>query len=954
MKNVKSIMRKISLIVVFAIVFTSIFPDSILAARKNNYVKSLSVSQKTITIRTGQTKTLSYKIRIKGKANKKVAVKASNANIKVSVNKGKIKVLAKKSGTSKIIVTSKGKNKKGKKLKKTILVKVLGSGRSDNNPIFKTPLKTVRPSATLPVYSRQPDKPYGYIEVTKSEWVAAVMKATEYEVQRELFTFDENKNICYSFTDISEDANANIIETAAKYGILPDAGGEFHPNDAANREFLAVTSVRAVGLAMEDQEINFYDKSALKYEQEDAAAIQLKLLQLAENRFVPEQAITKQERQNAVKILSDIMDNRKVDEKHKDVIKYDENVVSPKDITEYDVSEKNGIYTVVVPIGTSLDGIAADGRIILPPSDGYTEGVALHVESNTLASDGAHRIIKGTMPNAIAEFVDTVDIQGKATPYAEEITAVDGVATVEVSTHEEANVNELKSVNKLSAKIDGDIELKDLTRISYNVRELGTTVSFYISKLTYSVDFNKKGVNKIYIGLPNVLSVNTDYKASKSFSKKIGDIPIKLAAGFSANIEVYLEAAIGGEITLDLKLSNNIGMQYYNGQFWVEKSCEPAFDAEVDADVEAGAKLQMSLYWMEGIKKIFGKKDSRPVYSIHTSWGLHGDATLHIRNDQYTSYKNLACVDFGYYLYGRIGVGNDSVLGDKFGLIKSWDIYDSENSPLKGDMHLENGKVVQKCTYNNTDNILSDYVSQYSFLCDDTTFHDVYAQKKGDLEIGTKTDIQKKPFTYDISDFDSDGTNELLIADTEARLDYNNETYLVIKLKMYEVENGIVKLRAEEGCQTFVGEFPIEIPVYETIGQGGTKLYKYLQNNEIIIAVENKAVSSVFADGVGFVFNAVKYDGQKFIKIGYESFGGSSWEEEEIQNYNKFFASIGLNVDTEQIVLADDKCVIDFIANPIVMGRSYNTMVVDYTIMETMYENPNVYYKISQVRFSRN
>lgn len=53
----------------------------------------------------------------------------------------------------------------------------------------------------------------------------------------------------------------------------------------------------------------------------------------------------------------------------------------------------------------------------------------------------------------------------------------------------------------------------------------------------------------------------------------------------------------------------------------------------------------------------------------------------------------------GYYLYGKINVGEGSFLGDKFNLTKAWDIFNDENSPLKDTIHIENGKVVTLCTY---------------------------------------------------------------------------------------------------------------------------------------------------------------------------------------------------------------------------------------------------------------
>lgn len=670
----KKIVKNLSLILAFVVAISNIRPFNVSAASKK-YVKSLTVSKKSLNISVGKSKSATYKVKVKGRASKKIIAKASNTNIKVTISKNKIKVIGKKKGSSKITVSTKGKNKKGKKLKKIITVKITN---------------TSTPTVQEPVVP----------EVTKAEWISAVMGATEYSVQKELFDYNINGTISYSFTDISENANADIIETAVKYGIIPEPGGSFRPDEAADREFLAVTSVRAVGFAIDEWEGNYSDSSDLKYVMEDAVAVQLKLVQLSDNKFLPSKAITKDEKQNAVKIVSDIIESRKVDVNHQDVIAYNEEVIEEKEVTDYTVNGKDGTYSVTIPKEIALDDVEEGDKIVLPATENYPEGIALMVQSDTFSSDGKNRVITGTVPEEISEFVDVVDVEGAAKVDAENVTAVDGVATVEVSTGDSVEKNVKKTeINRKKSKIDGAIDLKDTTKVTLPVKEIETTVTFYLSELKYIIDFDKKGVNKIYIGLPNVLAMETNYKAEKNFSKKIGDIPVKLAAGFSANIEVYLEAKISGEITMDLRLSNNIGMQYYKGDFYIEKSCEPSLDMVVDADIDAGAKLQLALYWMKGIQKVFGKDDPRPVYNVSTKWGLHGDATVHIRNDEYTSYENLTCVDLGFYLYGKVSVGDGSYLGDKFNLTKVWVIFDDANSPLKGEWHIENGKVVIQCTY---------------------------------------------------------------------------------------------------------------------------------------------------------------------------------------------------------------------------------------------------------------
>lgn len=733
----KKLWKQLSLLLALTMILTGIKPCDVQAASRK-YVKSLSVSRRSLTLRKGQSKTISYKVKVRGKVNKKISVKRSNSNVKVSAKKGKIKIKAQKSGICNITVFTKGKNQKGKRIKKQIRIKVVsdsgsaGTSSSDNqtfgsNSYTKTtaPGYTSVPSGTMPQKTRRPvstQKPTVSVtddpgvkfttapgisvtsapdigvdvEVSRSEWVVAVMRLTGYQEQEELFDYNSDGTISYSFTDISDHSNARLLETAAKYGIVPKSGGQFYPNSAADREFLAVTSIRAIGFVTDESDITVTDKANLEYAEEDAIAIQIGLLESRNNQFDPDLAITKAEKQTAETVLSEIMAGREIDENHEDTIVYNDDVVVDQDITDYTVNEENGEYTVMLSAGTEFDHVSAGDSIVLPATAESSEGMALVVRDSYLSQNGNIRIITGTAPDEVMDFVDSVDIEGMAEPKMGDATAVEGVATVTVT---EGKKNAAKRNGIRGKSIEGSVDLENQTKFSYTVKELGTTVSFYLSELQYKIDFNKKGVKELYIGLPNVFALETDFKASKEFSQKIGDIPIQLQAGFSANIEVFLEAEIGGEISLDFKLSNDIGVQYYNGMFSLEKKCRPSLDIMVDADLDAGAKLQLGLYWMKGIQEIFSKEDSSPIYNICTKWGLHGDATLHVRNDQYTSYENLACVDLGYYLYGNIGMGDGSYLGEAFQLKKTWWILDEENSPLKKTIHIENGEIVPSCTY---------------------------------------------------------------------------------------------------------------------------------------------------------------------------------------------------------------------------------------------------------------
>lgn len=122
------------------------------AAKK--YVKSLSVSSKA-SLNAGEKKTVKVIVKVSGKADKKVKVKSSNKKIvkaSYSSKKSTITLTGVKAGSAKVTVTTKGKNKKGKTIKKTIKVTV--NNKDDNSTVTPTaPTKPTTPTPTTPTPS---------------------------------------------------------------------------------------------------------------------------------------------------------------------------------------------------------------------------------------------------------------------------------------------------------------------------------------------------------------------------------------------------------------------------------------------------------------------------------------------------------------------------------------------------------------------------------------------------------------------------------------------------------------------------------------------------------------------------------------------------------------------------------------------------------------------------------
>ena len=125
-------MKKLRNIIVFVMIFclgfSSLSKADIADAAAKKYVKSLTVSKKSISLKVGQSKKIAFKVKATKAASKKITAKSGTNIVEITTKGRYLVVKGKKEGTGKVIVTTRAKNKAGKKLKKTITVSV------KNNP----------------------------------------------------------------------------------------------------------------------------------------------------------------------------------------------------------------------------------------------------------------------------------------------------------------------------------------------------------------------------------------------------------------------------------------------------------------------------------------------------------------------------------------------------------------------------------------------------------------------------------------------------------------------------------------------------------------------------------------------------------------------------------------------------------------------------------------------------
>ncbi len=211
---------------------------------------------------------------------------------------------------------------------------------------------------------------------------------------------------------------------------------------------------------------------------------------------------------------------------------------------------------------------------------------------------------------------------------------------------------------------------------------------------------------------------------------------------------------------------------------------------------------------------------------------------------------------------------------------------------------------------------LEKFARNYQYLCEKSETYDGYIYYPNNAEdIQGRSDLDPQPLTYDIEDYDGDGADELLIVNLEPYTDMQSST---IRLQMYEVENGTVRLAAEHLCQATYSM----ITGAEVFQQGDTRVFKYQQNNQWILAAE-QSVKSRFFDGHGDrLYMEVQYDGNQFqVKGVAEGETGSPDEELIKEDVRQEYAALGLKADVDQI-FSRKKHIYDYIDNPVSLAKT--------------------------------
>ncbi len=715
------------------------------------------------------------------------------------------------------------------------------------------------------------------VAVTRAEWVSALLK------QADIKTGKISK---YHFSDTKKNAKGKAIETAYARGILPvkKKSKKFYPNKAATREFMAVTAVRALGFQADTgTSPKCKDKKTLNYPSEDKVALNQKILSLKKKKFLPNKAITKSAKKNALRVVKKIRNTGKVDSKHKNVVKYQKNVdnISASTQTNYTVKEQGNQLVVSVSKNEYTQNLQQGKVVIFPKESGTQNQIALKIKNITDTGNGRVEIT-GETPD-IAEVYQKIDLQKKKqVDMSVFVPNDDVVASV-------GNLsNGLKGATAQVTTSVGNgktLELKEM-----KLGDAGTfsgSVQLPAPKITAIVDADfSNPLNPLYREISVSLSEDVVAKAELKFSSKgrgsgkiyLGHVSAYLGEGFYADVVFYLNISVGGKATIQYTLSNTLTASYINGDFRMNASCNGSWDgtqAEVNGQLlgEPQVNLRFLGCWFDD--KLYGAIN---IIGMQADAGakLKATATVHDK-------KPKLCTNLDLYSYISVGVNTDMGIGKwlknhtKLTLTKV--ILDNNAAnPLRGTWHYEDGKRTEgdKCTYKKKST--------------DKKNKDSKSPTEDELKRKLKAATSEKICAFYYKDFNRDGKKEGvgITSDTSDEWGYDSAKlwYVTDKLCIKFCDNTIGIIYPDS-----IGLFTLKNTVMFSYCDGGggptwgaygyvfqeNKVIKvenvgwgqpdYLGNNKVVIRDSQYDAAK---DGSGHTWNKYysKWDGKKLVEYG--------------------------------------------------------------------------------------
>lgn len=547
---------------------------------------------------------------------------------------------------------------------------------------------------------------------TRGEWVKLLNEKFEIE------NIEISEGYDYFYGDSIDSPYGVLAETAHSNGILPPPDSEgyedpeqdiplFEAEKPATREYVAYTVSKAMGF---EGEYTFEpeDLEDIKYVSEAAVMVNQSFMLLQNNRFNPASPVTGADVNKIINRINYFNDGLVVDEDNpKDEVVLQDDVLNLTD-NSYKVTEnEDGTYSAVIKKSDEASKIKTGSVFVLPENDEYIGGISL--EASEITSDEENYYVSCVKPE-IEDVVESFDFEGKGEADVENIETAENV---EVEYDPNGVVSDNPDDDPAAFDLGGSIGAGKITftlkkKLVGDVSANGS-VSVSLPEITAKAKgkiFGGFRIDELMFTIKKKASIeaNLEYKADNDYlfsagkvkigtgKSEIGRLPVKLGAtGFSIDIVFFVNLEVSGKLSISYSIEEVSGVQYKDGAFRTIKEQSSNIDGiELNGTAKVGpgiaARLTlMSVFDLVGI-------DAHMGIGATVKFDMHPDCD-----------PILYCGDGTIYFYLTMELDDDTLIIDILQKVLhtswSWDIFDEGNSPLKLNIHFENMKRVDHCTY---------------------------------------------------------------------------------------------------------------------------------------------------------------------------------------------------------------------------------------------------------------
>lgn len=528
--------------------------------------------------------------------------------------------------------------------------------------------------------------------LTRAEWIHRLLAATE----EDPIAYAEDP-----FDDVAGHAYEQDILTAYALGILPDNSDAFEPDAAATRDFAFATATLHAGFADTGSALGTADAAESSYPSLLAVAVDEGIAQPdASNKLYPKQGLTQDV---ADAVSAQVADLRTVEEipggepvmeavLQDDVIALSDYELQPDGsilVDEADLEQA----VAARPAAASTNSVAravptlqVGQKIVVRGNENDLEGEAGTVASFEPVARGLYRIDVNQTDDPGFVYREITIRKKDAKGISGDFEPVDGVQVTSSSETAAASASSRKTTLEAI-----DFDIADL-----KIEAVGTLKGKLHLVPSVDVDFKWSAGSikkcKVVADLDGYLDVNFDIQPIEDTPVDLLKEPLTLNIGYGFNIAFMPKLVVGasGEVSLRVDIDQRVGTQYKNGHFQ-KLNGGKGFSVPDDKEPSLNANLKL------GVRPVVSIRLTKiDLCDVDVEVGVNADGVWTPDVD-----RPVSCLDFSAYVYGKLGVGQNTPWMQKVGLeLPTFDFWKESTSPLHWHYHFEDGKRTpnDKCT----------------------------------------------------------------------------------------------------------------------------------------------------------------------------------------------------------------------------------------------------------------